>query len=247
MCFSICTAHGPNSKSFAEEIIRLYPNLNANSIEIFAGKKLWKLEESDIAELCRYESLQELKIMGGSYSEFPENIIFLRELEHLSILKVGYNDLNSLNQQFAGLDNLKVLSFLKQKFKEIPSAICSMDHLEHLAINNDEIRKITCDFRGFLSLRELSFSGNKIEEFDPKKLPIHLELLDLSYNNIGSIPKSISRLKNLKYLYLGNNNIQVIPVELFEIKTLQYVDLRYNGVKELPVSEDKIGPVDIRF
>ena len=50
--------------------------------------------------------------------------------------------------------------------------------------------------------------------------------MDLSRNNIASIPVSISQLISLEHLDLWHNDVDVLPYEISEIPNLNYLDIR---------------------
>lgn len=62
-----------------------------------------------------------------------------------------------------------------------------------------------------------------------------LETLDLSNNEISSIPKEIENLKKLKVLCLGFNNLHSVPV-FFEKLEIEYLDLSENNIKKFDLN-----------
>ena len=55
-------------------------------------------------------------------------------------------------------------------------------------------------------------------------------------DSIASVPKGISKLKNLRYLGLGNH-ISIFPSELLRMPSLEGVNLRYNRICETTAEE----------
>lgn len=55
-------------------------------------------------------------------------------------------------------------------------------------------------------------------------------------DSIASVPKGISRLKNLRYLGLGKQ-IGIFPSELLRMPSLEGVNLRYNRICETTAEE----------
>ncbi|KAM8924608.1 leucine-rich repeat-containing protein 27 [Pelodytes ibericus] len=51
--------------------------------------------------------------------------------------------------------------------------------------------------------------------------------LDLRYNELTSLPRTIGELSNLKYLLLEGNPITALPVELGDLSTLKALNLRH--------------------
>jgi len=62
----------------------------------------------------------------------------------------------------------------------------------------------------------------------------NLEILKLDNNLISTVPSSIANLSHLKVLILSSNKIQTLPRELAEMKSLQKLDVSWNEIKTLP-------------
>ncbi|ELA42221.1 uncharacterized protein VICG_00620, partial [Vittaforma corneae ATCC 50505] len=63
---------------------------------------------------------------------------------------------------------------------------------------------------------------------------VKLEKLDLSFNNLETLPPEIGELKNLQHLGLYGNRLRTLPSEVEELKNLQHLDLRYNEFESFP-------------
>ncbi|XP_014246408.1 E3 ubiquitin-protein ligase LRSAM1-like isoform X2 [Cimex lectularius] len=61
-----------------------------------------------------------------------------------------------------------------------------------------------------------------------------LNILDLSSNNLSTIPDNICYLTNLKELYLNNNLIKSLPDSICELKELRVLSCPFNRLKKLP-------------
>ena len=51
---------------------------------------------------------------------------------------------------------------------------------------------------------------------------MNLQTLNLSNNQISTIPKEINKLTNLQTLYLCYNEISIIPKEIINLTNLQF-------------------------
>lgn len=58
----------------------------------------------------------------------------------------------------------------------------------------------------------------------------NISKLDLSNQNLKSIPKEVFALKNLKTLDLSNNNISIIPSDIIKLKRLEILDASNNKI-----------------
>ncbi|MHA2096748.1 MAG: leucine-rich repeat domain-containing protein, partial [Candidatus Hodarchaeales archaeon] len=63
-----------------------------------------------------------------------------------------------------------------------------------------------------------------------------LELLDLSHNQLTSLPASIGNLKTLKILNLDNNQLSSLPDSLSQLNNLEVLKLSSNNFHSLPAS-----------
>ena len=62
----------------------------------------------------------------------------------------------------------------------------------------------------------------------------HLEILDISDNQIEELPTSIEKLQNLKSIKADHNNIWSIPASIGMLKSLEFLDFAFNNLQTLP-------------
>ncbi len=62
----------------------------------------------------------------------------------------------------------------------------------------------------------------------------NLIILDLSNNQLTSVPREIAKLTNLATLYLGNNQLTRVPPEIAKLTNLRYLSLRENRLTRVP-------------
>ncbi|MBE9041330.1 leucine-rich repeat domain-containing protein, partial [Oscillatoriales cyanobacterium LEGE 11467] len=65
-------------------------------------------------------------------------------------------------------------------------------------------------------------------------------VLDLSYNQLSSLPSEIGQLQNLSSLDLSNNQLSSLPFEIGQLQNLSSLDLRYNQLVSLPSEIDRL-------
>lgn len=92
------------------------------------------------------------------------------------------------------------------------------------------------------SYTEMYVYGN-CEEIATKQIElltdfINLSFLDLSYNNLTTLPNDFSKLKKLQYLNLNFNNFTEIPKCVFELENLVTLRFEFCNITEIP---DDIG------
>jgi hypothetical protein len=61
-----------------------------------------------------------------------------------------------------------------------------------------------------------------------------LEILDLSNNQLTSIPDEIKQLKKLKIIFASNNHFETLPESLGQCENLEMVGFKANNIKHVP-------------
>lgn len=165
------------------------------------------------------------------------------------------NRIEVLDQKsFMNLENLKRLnlkgnkisSLLYETFQNIPE----LEDLD-LSYNNLESFEFNClDQVGSVGVFKLNISHNKISELRPYNnfMPSNLEMgysgivhsnvkiLDMSFNNLSSIPKHYFQptLMSLIHLHLSHNSLSNATKEVFgNLPYLQLLDLSHNEIKDI--------------
>lgn len=83
----------------------------------------------------------------------------------------------------------------------------------------------------------LSLTRKKIANIEGIQYFIHLESLDLSDNQIDTIPETMNQLTQLKNLILKNNrSLKELPDSIGELPQLSHLDLAWSSLTKLPTS-----------
>jgi len=61
-----------------------------------------------------------------------------------------------------------------------------------------------------------------------------LEILDLSHNELTSLPKELCQLKKLKIIFASNNKFEILPEVLGQLPKLEMVGFKANKIKQVP-------------
>lgn len=82
--------------------------------------------------------------------------------------------------------------------------------------------------------------GNKIVQMHiPQGLGenvlTELETLNMSYNDLASIPDDLDRLTSLRVLRVANNVVERVPVRVCEMQSLRTLDVSSNPLLQPPV------------
>ena len=95
-------------------------------------------------------------------------------------------------------------------------------------------------------MTHLDLSGNQLTSLPAEigNLTILL-VLDLSHNNLSSLPAIIGSLPNLTYLYLSHNQLSSLPVEIGSLTSLLDLNLSHNNLSSLPVEMSNLGGLQL--
>ena len=86
------------------------------------------------------------------------------------------------------------------------------------------------------NLQELQLNNNKLSFSSTTALTslAKLKYLDLSFNQIGSLPNDLERLSSLNHLNLSNNSLEVLPSSICSLSSLVVLKLSHNRLSALP-------------
>uniref|UniRef100_A0A4W3J5H6 Leucine-rich repeat and fibronectin type-III domain-containing protein 2 n=1 Tax=Callorhinchus milii TaxID=7868 RepID=A0A4W3J5H6_CALMI len=157
-------------------------------------------------------------------------------------LRLGGNFILSINRQdFGNMTGLVDLTLSRNTIDYIqPYSFADLESLRSLHLDSNRLTRIgSNDFRGLLNLQHLILNNNQLnsildEAFDDFLLT--LEDLDLSYNNLVSLPwEALGKMINLHTLSLDHNLIDYIPEGTFtDLLKLARLDLVSNRLQKLP-------------
>ena len=168
------------------------------------------------------------------YLDIPEN----NNIEVLSLTNCG---LERIPSDIKYCKRLRRLNLEGNQIKHIPRWLTSLDSLEEINLNFNKLNLKKRDIRRLSKVEDVLLAGNGL-----KKLPynvgcLHCESLNLSKNQLSTLPKSFAELKQAKYLIFYDNKFESIPEELADFKNLKHLDFYKNNIKEIP---DFVGDMD---
>jgi hypothetical protein len=177
-------------------------------------------------------------------------IIHDRSLVNLDLSGMG---LKSIPKEVFNLPNLKTLDLSANRFSKFPHELFQIKTLQHLDLSRNRISHFQNQENLVSGLRTLSLAFNQIETFegfeglfpelqrlDLRKnklqiLPdqvfngmILLRILDLSFNRLSSLPKSIEKVSLLKDLNLQRNKFVNLPLHLSKLQFLETLNFSVN-------------------
>ncbi|KAM4523733.1 leucine-rich repeat-containing G-protein coupled receptor 5-like [Fundulus diaphanus] len=174
-------------------------------------------------------SLETLDLNYNSLVEFPRAI---RSLSHLKELGFHSNNIESIPEHaFTGNPSLISLFFYDNPIQSVGlSAFQNLPELRTLSLNGAAELTEFPDLTGTKSLESLTITGARITSLPSymcEQLP-NLQLLDLSYNKIQTLP-SFSGCESLQKMDLHHNEIEELRENTFTgLMNLRSLDLSWN-------------------
>jgi internalin A len=183
--------------------------------------------------------LKSLNLSSNGVIKLPKNFSNFVELECL-ILQNFRNHRQGLEiadrQFFKGQVSNPLTGLLDEKIGESIHQLKSpgnpiSDLIKEKEDNSVEetLEKIWEEICQLPKLKQLDLSKNELgsipQQWDKLR---YLEQLDLSSNNLNQLPEGIQALEYLKSIKLNDNKLQEIPPQLFQLQYLEHLDLK-NG------------------
>jgi Leucine-rich repeat (LRR) protein len=173
--------------------------------------------------------IKEIILTGNNFTEFPEEVLNMPQLEELLI---GHNPVSKLPDNLDGLKNLKRLSINATLIKEFPSDLSAFVNLESIGLDHNEFKKVPEPILTIPNLKRLGLNNNKLT--DLKFIDNRLEGLESIYlysNEIERIDCEIKNLKSLKELLIFDNRVDSIPDCIGSLTNLEKLEIWSNPIK----------------
>ncbi len=134
-------------------------------------------------------------------------------------------------------DTVKYVFFNQLNLKTVPEELYRFPNLEELDLSKNELTELPLRLTADLpNLKRLSLLENEVDDshmFFAKNT--HLEALNVQYNKLTHVPKSISKNRHLGSLWLGHNSINSLDVKpLKRLKRLYDLNLYEVGLTSIP-------------
>lgn len=192
------------------------------------------------SQYLNMQDLVYLDLSGNRLSgSFPEVVT---RLPNLTRLNLSDNDFEGvIPGQIANLTKLTELILYQNRFSgTVPPGIGQMGNLEQMNIGSNALTgALPSDLGELHRLVSLNIAGNHFTSLHPTiEGNSALEWIDISFNQIGTIPAGLGRLVNLKFMAANDNVITTLP-DISALTALEDVYLDNNMLSDIPVGIEK--------
>jgi Leucine-rich repeat (LRR) protein len=229
-------------KQIADGIRRLdLSSLKLEELDEGLFETLVGLERLDIGFNCLtdegipscFSKLENLIEFAAHYNNLTAVPKVLRKLKNITRLKIGHNHIKSMD----GIERLKKLQVLvieNNEIEVVPREVYqNVKRLEMWHFSNNALKEVHSDIRLLRYLRDLDVSGNNLASLPPELFLLpRLEVLNASGNQITRIPTVNIKGNNRQHLAqvdLSDNQLIKFPEHLLLIA--ERVDLSKNKIK----------------
>jgi internalin A len=117
----------------------------------------------------------------------------------------------------------------EKRIKEVFTGNKKTLNLSHLGL-----KAFPKDIKHLITLEHLDISGNEIRSIPRNHLsPLQLKSLNMSRNKLSAFPEDIFDSESIEDLYLSGNSIQEIPLRIGSLFNLRVLDLFSNSVNKI--------------
>lgn len=203
------------------------------------------MANGDLQDLKQVKSFPNLIKLDVRYNQISEQEDEKPEISgemhpNMEYLDLSGNAFHKISENFLGtLTSLKVLNISRNVIKTFNFDLLSgFKSLEVLDLEGNVLQDIRIEITGFELPNLMVFNGsNNFLTYLPEKMfqvAQNLEILELSYNQIEYLPKTLNNLRRLKYLNLHNNKISALDKYfLQQMPNIQYLILSSNDISEV--------------
>jgi leucine-rich repeat protein SHOC2 len=187
-------------------------------------------------ELATLTELRELDLSSNPLRCFPRVLLRMPHLEVLHLDQTGLEEIPSEFQPGA----LVHLSLARNKITSIPDTLFSQgSSLRVLRLQQNRLKGLPASMAGLDAIEELDLSYNELESLPDELGQLkRLKLFDLQGNRLRTLPRTVGQLTALLRLTLHENQLTALPDSIGQLASLERLDASHNALRALPEAID---------
>lgn len=174
-----------------------------------------------LKKLSKLPHLKEISLTSSIGNELPSEIALLENLESIDISHNSKMDVDKTFENLSKLNNLKIVVSTGNHLNgQLPSNICKIKSLEKLYLHRNRLETLPDCISELPNLKGVGLAygyhnlNNIIEVLAKSNTVNNIDTLGLAGLSLDSLPESIGKFKNLKYLDLYENDIKTLPCSI---------------------------------
>ncbi|MCB1073147.1 MAG: hypothetical protein KDK96_08630 [Chlamydiia bacterium] len=167
-----------------------------------------------------------LQLRNESLTTVPEEI---KELSNLETLDLTGNCLTELPEWIGTLTELKSLIVDRNCLETFPISL--PPNLTVLSLNNNRVSSFSSLLNTKLARFRIAY--NQLTSLPEFPFPSTLETVDLSHNQISTLPDGLEKAESLKLWIMTNNSLTSLPFSLAQLPLHRLV-LNHNHFERFP-------------
>jgi len=152
----------------------------------------------------------------------------------IEVLSLTNSGLDRIPSSIKRCKHLQRLNLEGNHIKHIPRWLSSLDSLEEINLNFNKLNLKRRDIRRLSKVEDVLMAGNGIKKLPDNIGVLRCESLNLSKNQLSTLPKSFAEMKQARYLIFYENKFEAIPEVLAGFNDLKHLDFYKNKITEIP-------------
>ena len=194
------------------------------------------IPEKAFPDIYQLKKTRSLNLCGKNLAEIPEEVFVDAKNADISIVDLSKNKLKQLPEGLTRLGSMiSELNMNANLLMEIQSFVSQFDHIKYLNLSCNHLVSLPDEVGLMITMREINIANNRFQTF-PKCIYelVHLEIILACDNKIEEIDASddgLAKLKRLATLDLSNNNLKSVPPALGNMTQITNLLLHGNSFR----------------
>lgn len=181
-----------------------------------------------------------VQLTTGRLKEVPNELKICTEIKNLDLFG---NNIQEVPDWFFKFKKLEHLILRNNSLKLLPTIVFTIENLKYLNLGENQINEISGhNFMNLMNIEKVDLSYNQILSIPYEKIKYSkCTNLSINGNRLTDFPSVISEVKTIEKLNLSENKISFIDDDAFNgLEDLIELDLSFNELKYLPTSIGKL-------